>query len=219
MSSRRQEALDYHSQGRPGKIQVSPTKPFKNQRDLSLAYTPGVAEPCLEIAKRPEDAYLLHDPGQSRGCGLQRHGGARPGQHRRARRQAGDGGQGDPLQGVRRHRRVRPRGRLDRPRRPDPLLPAARADRRGASTWRTSAPRTASTSRSGCARRCRSPCSTTTSTAPRSSRGPRSLNALELVGEGRRRHPGGVRRRRRGGHRHRGALRAPRRSARSHHAV
>jgi malate dehydrogenase (oxaloacetate-decarboxylating)(NADP+) len=58
MASRRQEALDYHSEGRPGKIQVSPTKPFKNQRDLSLAYTPGVAEPCLEIAKRPEDAYL-----------------------------------------------------------------------------------------------------------------------------------------------------------------
>ncbi len=58
MSSRRQEALDYHSQGRPGKIQVSPTKPFKNQRDLSLAYTPGVAEPCLEISQRPEDAYL-----------------------------------------------------------------------------------------------------------------------------------------------------------------
>src|SRR2546427_8803357 len=57
MPSRRQEALDYHSQGRPGKIQVSPTKPFKDQRDLSLAYTPGVAEPCLEIAKHPEDAY------------------------------------------------------------------------------------------------------------------------------------------------------------------
>ena len=56
--SRRQEALDYHAQGRPGKIQVTPTKPFKDQRDLSLAYTPGVAEPCLEIAKRPEDAYL-----------------------------------------------------------------------------------------------------------------------------------------------------------------
>jgi len=57
MPDRRQEALDYHSQGRPGKIQVSPTKPFKDQRDLSLAYTPGVAEPCLEIAKRPEDVY------------------------------------------------------------------------------------------------------------------------------------------------------------------
>src|SRR6266704_352830 len=57
MSIRRQEALDYHSQGRPGKIQVSPTKPFKNQRDLSLAYTPGVAEPCREIAAHPADAY------------------------------------------------------------------------------------------------------------------------------------------------------------------
>ncbi|HTY07418.1 MAG TPA: NADP-dependent malic enzyme [Gemmatimonadales bacterium] len=57
MATRRQEALDYHAQGRPGKIQVSPTKPFKNQRDLSLAYTPGVAEPCQEIAARPEDAY------------------------------------------------------------------------------------------------------------------------------------------------------------------
>jgi len=61
--SRRQEALDYHSQGRPGKIQVTPTKPFKDQRDLSLAYTPGVAEPCLEIAKRPEDAYLYTSKG------------------------------------------------------------------------------------------------------------------------------------------------------------
>src|SRR5256885_1648821 len=57
MSIRRQEALDYHAQGRPGKIQVSPTKPFKNQRDLSLAYTPGVAEPCREIAARPEEPY------------------------------------------------------------------------------------------------------------------------------------------------------------------
>jgi malate dehydrogenase (oxaloacetate-decarboxylating)(NADP+) len=57
MTVRRQEALDYHAQGRPGKIQVTPTKPFKNQRDLSLAYTPGVAEPCREIAARPDDAY------------------------------------------------------------------------------------------------------------------------------------------------------------------
>src|SRR5216683_2293181 len=57
MSIRRQEALDYHAQGRPGKIQVSPTKPFKNQRDLSLAYTPGVAEPCREIAAAPDDVY------------------------------------------------------------------------------------------------------------------------------------------------------------------
>src|SRR5881398_442553 len=57
MSIRRQEALDYHSQGRPGKIQVSPTKPFKNQHDLSLAYTPGVAEPCRQIAQNPDDVF------------------------------------------------------------------------------------------------------------------------------------------------------------------
>jgi len=61
--SRRQEALDYHAQGRPGKIQVTPTKPFKDQRDLSLAYTPGVAEPCLEIAKDPDSAYLYTTKG------------------------------------------------------------------------------------------------------------------------------------------------------------
>ena len=54
---KRKDALDYHSSGRPGKIAVVPTKALNNQRDLSLAYSPGVAEPCLEIAKTPEDAY------------------------------------------------------------------------------------------------------------------------------------------------------------------
>lgn len=54
---RKQDALDYHSIGKPGKIEVTPTKPCLTQRDLSLAYTPGVAEPCLEIEKNPEDAY------------------------------------------------------------------------------------------------------------------------------------------------------------------
>jgi malate dehydrogenase (oxaloacetate-decarboxylating)(NADP+) len=54
---RKQEALDYHSKGRPGKIEVVPTKEAKTQRDLSLAYSPGVAEPCLEIAANPEDVY------------------------------------------------------------------------------------------------------------------------------------------------------------------
>ena len=54
---RRQEALDYHSKGRPGKIEVTPTKEAKTQRDLSLAYSPGVAVPCLEIAKNKEDVY------------------------------------------------------------------------------------------------------------------------------------------------------------------
>jgi malate dehydrogenase (oxaloacetate-decarboxylating)(NADP+) len=54
---RKQEALDYHSQGRPGKIEVVPTKPYSSQRDLSLAYSPGVAEPCLRIEKNKEDVY------------------------------------------------------------------------------------------------------------------------------------------------------------------
>jgi malate dehydrogenase (oxaloacetate-decarboxylating)(NADP+) len=54
---RKQDALDYHSQGRPGKIEVVPTKPYSSQRDLSLAYSPGVAEPCLRIEANPEDAY------------------------------------------------------------------------------------------------------------------------------------------------------------------
>ena len=54
----KEEALLYHSQGRKGKIEVIPTKPYCTQFDLSLAYTPGVAYPCLEIEKNPEDAYL-----------------------------------------------------------------------------------------------------------------------------------------------------------------
>src|SRR3954464_11009827 len=54
---RKQEALDYHSKGRPGKIEVIPTKEAKTQRDLSLAYSPGVAEPCKEIANHKEDVY------------------------------------------------------------------------------------------------------------------------------------------------------------------
>ncbi|MFN8010321.1 MAG: NADP-dependent malic enzyme [Holophagaceae bacterium] len=54
---RKQEALDYHATGRKGKIEVVPTKPTSTARDLSLAYSPGVAEPCLEIEKNPEDAY------------------------------------------------------------------------------------------------------------------------------------------------------------------
>ena len=56
-TNRKQDALDYHSQGRPGKIQVVPTKPTNSQRDLSLAYSPGVAEPCLKIADNKEDVY------------------------------------------------------------------------------------------------------------------------------------------------------------------
>ncbi|SEO80030.1 allosteric NADP-dependent malic enzyme [Mucilaginibacter gossypiicola] len=56
-TNRKQDALNYHSQGRPGKIQVVPTKPTNSQRDLTMAYSPGVAEPCLKIADNTEDVY------------------------------------------------------------------------------------------------------------------------------------------------------------------
>ncbi len=60
MSTRKdigKESLEYHAAGRPGKIEVVPSKSCKTQRDLSLAYTPGVAQPCIEISRRPSDAY------------------------------------------------------------------------------------------------------------------------------------------------------------------
>jgi len=60
---KKQDALDYHSSGKPGKIEVVPTKPYASQRDLSLAYSPGVAEPCLKIADNKEDVYKYTSKG------------------------------------------------------------------------------------------------------------------------------------------------------------
>jgi malate dehydrogenase (oxaloacetate-decarboxylating)(NADP+) len=60
---RKQDALDYHARGRRGKIEISITKPCATQRDLSLAYTPGVAEPCREIQANPDDAYRYTSKG------------------------------------------------------------------------------------------------------------------------------------------------------------
>ena len=60
---RKQDALDYHSSGKPGKIEVVPTKPYSSPRDLSLAYSPGVAEPCLKIADNKEDVYKYTSKG------------------------------------------------------------------------------------------------------------------------------------------------------------
>ena len=59
----KEAALAYHAQGKPGKIEVVPTKPYSTQYDLSLAYSPGVAEPCLEIQKNPDDAYKYTSKG------------------------------------------------------------------------------------------------------------------------------------------------------------
>ena len=64
MAISKQDALDYHTMGgRPGKIEVRATKPMATQRELSLAYSPGVADPCLEIEKNPDDAYLYTTKG------------------------------------------------------------------------------------------------------------------------------------------------------------
>ena len=123
-------ALEYHQAGRPGKIQVVPTKSVQTARDLALAYTPGVAAPCLEIQKRPDDAYLYTSRGNlvavvSNGTAVLGLGNLG-----RARRQARDGGQGRPVQALRGHRRVRHRARDRRPRADHPDREAARADLR-----------------------------------------------------------------------------------------
>ncbi|MCU0400503.1 MAG: NADP-dependent malic enzyme, partial [Algoriphagus sp.] len=60
---RREDALNYHSQGTPGKIEVIPSKPVSSQLDLALAYSPGVAEPCKEIAADPENIYKYTSKG------------------------------------------------------------------------------------------------------------------------------------------------------------
>jgi len=60
---RKKDALDYHSSGKPGKIEVIPTKPYASQRDLSLAYSPGVAEPCIEISKNVDNVYKYTSKG------------------------------------------------------------------------------------------------------------------------------------------------------------
>ena len=59
----KEAALEYHERGRHGKIEVKPTKPYRTQTDLSLAYSPGVAYPCLEIQKNPDDVYKYTDKG------------------------------------------------------------------------------------------------------------------------------------------------------------
>ena len=61
---RREQALEYHAGGRPGKIEVVPTKEAKTQKDLSLAYSPGVAIPCTEIKNNPADVFSVSVPGK-----------------------------------------------------------------------------------------------------------------------------------------------------------
>ena len=111
----KEEALRYHAEGKPGKIEVVPTKPYSTQMDLSLAYSPGVAEPCLEIEKNPLDAYKYTSKGNlvavisndlpvlmqftSRSVGWQ----------------AGDGRKRTVVQDLCRYRRIRYRSERERP--------------------------------------------------------------------------------------------------------
>ena len=95
----KEEALRYHAEGKPGKIEVVPTKPYSTQMDLSLAYSPGVAEPCLEIEKNPLDAYKYTSKGNLVAVG----------------RQAGDGRKRTVVQDLCRYRRIRYRSERERP--------------------------------------------------------------------------------------------------------
>ena len=121
-----QEALDFHSRGRPGKLEVIATKPMATQRDLSLAYSPGVAIPVLAIADDESQGLRLHHQGQFRRRHHQRHRHPRARQPRRAGSEAGDGRQGGAVQALRRHRLHRPRSVLRGPRRNHQLRQAAR---------------------------------------------------------------------------------------------
>ena len=111
------------------------TKQLVNQRDLALAYSPGVAAPCEEIVKDPNNAFKYTSPRQPGRRDHQRHRGAGPGRHRPAGRQAGDGRQGRAVQEVRRHRRLRHRDRREGPGQ------AGRGDRRAGADLRRHQPR------------------------------------------------------------------------------
>lgn len=111
----KEAALLYHSQGKPGKIEVVPTKPYSTQTDLSLAYSPGVAEPCLEIEKNPQDAYKYTAKGNlvaviSNGTAVLGLGdiGALSGKPVME-------GKGSAFQNLRRYRRIRHRSGRERP--------------------------------------------------------------------------------------------------------
>ena len=102
----REAALEYHRQFPPGKIALAPTKPLTNQRDLALAYSPGVAAACDEIVRDPAKVSTLTARGNLVGVITNGTAVLGLGRHRTARRQAGDGRQGGAVQEVRRHRRA-----------------------------------------------------------------------------------------------------------------
>ena len=142
----REASLEYHRRAPAGKIALSPTKQLTNQRDLALAYSPGVAAACDEIVRDPREASSAHRARQSGRRRHQRHGGARPRRHRTARGEAGDGRQGGAVQEVRRPRLLRHRDRRARPGQAGRHDRARSSRRSAASTSRTSRRPSASTS-------------------------------------------------------------------------
>ncbi len=103
-STKKTDALLYHSEGRPGKIQVIPTKPHTTQRDLGLAYSPGVAEPCLKIEKNPQDAYKYTTKGQFGGSNLKWNCGSGVGRYWCFSRKTRNGRERPFIQNFCRHR-------------------------------------------------------------------------------------------------------------------
>ena len=111
----REASLEYHRQPPPGKISIAPTKDLTNQRDLALAYSPGVAAACDEIVREPAEARNLTARGNLIGVVTNGTAVLGLGADRAARRKAGDGRQGGAVQEVRRHRLLRHRGQRTRP--------------------------------------------------------------------------------------------------------
>ena len=128
MTIQKSDALAYHFGARPGKIEVTPTKPCRTQWDLSLAYTPGVAQPCLAIQEEPQDAFKYTAKGNLVASGVERHRRAGSGEHRSAGRETGDGRKGGAVQEVRGRGRVRSGSGFDESRRRDQGVPTAGAD-------------------------------------------------------------------------------------------
>ena len=163
MEIRKQDALTYHSQGRKGKIEVTSYQALPTQWDLSLAYTPGVAEPCLEIEKNPELGFDYTAKGNL--VAVVSNGTAVLGrEHRGAGGKARHGRQECAVQALCGYRRLRPRSRLGKTRGRYQVLSTARGLRSGGSTSKTSRRQSASTLKKRYAGQCLCQSSMTTST-------------------------------------------------------
>ena len=219
MAITKQQALDYHFGQRPGKIEVAASKPCRTQRDLSLAYTPGVAVPCLEIEKNPHDAFKYTARGNL--VAVVSNGTAVLG--------LGDIGAlaGKPVmegKGVlfKRFADVDVFDlEVEQPRsgRSHQAMPIARAHIRRASTWRTSRRRSAFTSKRRCKKTMKIPVFHDDQHGTAIISGAALLNALEVAGKPIDQVQGRFQRRGRIGNRVCRTLRAPGREARKHHSV